>query len=100
LFLKGIFITFFMLDDPLAGTIMGFLSLISGVLSLENTVSNVSPKSASCANVYSGCEGYHEASGCLLENTQRGEWGYISCSEYQKYLLEMKKKNGSLLLTR
>ena len=84
-----------MLNDPLSGLIAGSLSLASGVMDLGDCVDKFSVGKNSSTNLSS----MHEYK-CLPQSSYENSWIYISCSEYQTHLAEMKKREGSLILIR
>lgn len=80
-----------MANDPLGGLVMTFIGLASGVSELGD-VMGVSSNNVSCSsNVV------YDANTQKIENPN---WGYVTCGEYSQYLLEQRKKSGSLFLIR
>ncbi|MEI7718581.1 MAG: hypothetical protein WCI72_01840 [archaeon] len=82
-----------MAGDPLVGIVMGFASLISGVVELGDKMDVSTNSSYRC---HSRSESRYERS----ENISSNKWMYITCSEYQRYLADVKKRSGTLLVIR
>jgi len=87
-----------MVGDPLGNMLLGFLSLVSGVVDFGNRFYSITNRMESSTNVTYMRESY--PINRFSENIQGNSWSYVSNREYQEYLDKMKQKSGSLILIR